>query len=106
MTAPDTRAKECADRCQLKEHKGYDTCQQSGECAYKRGPGRPKILRVGGARMTATLDQASYDTAKRLGNGKVNTGLRVALQRCARLDAEAEEVPHATGTGTGESTVG
>lgn len=73
----------------------------------KRGPGRPRILRVGGVRMTVTLDQACYDTAKRLGGGKVNTGIRNALLQVGTgLDAEPKEVPHATGADTGKSPVG
>ncbi len=28
-------AAECEDRCQLKEHKGYDTCNRSGDCQMK-----------------------------------------------------------------------
>ena len=26
----------CADCCQLKEHKGYDTCAQAGCCLYEQ----------------------------------------------------------------------
>ena len=29
----------CADCCQLKEHKGYDTCQQAGCCLYEQSFG-------------------------------------------------------------------
>ena len=30
----------CADRCFLKEHKGYDTCQRAGVCQYTEAFGK------------------------------------------------------------------
>lgn len=28
---------DCEDRCQLREHKGYITCNLSGQCAFAEG---------------------------------------------------------------------
>ena len=30
----------CEDRCFLKEHKGYDTCQRAGVCQYTEAFGK------------------------------------------------------------------
>lgn len=44
--------------------------------------GRPSLQPGGAARVTVTLDQATIDKAKRLGDGKLAPGLRLAVARC------------------------
>lgn len=61
--------------------------------APKRSPGRPRILRPDGKRMTVTLDQPCYDEAARLGNGKINTGIRKALQLSLQAGANLKREP-------------
>lgn len=91
---------DCADRCQLMHHKGYDTCAQSGRCdMLPRPQGRPRIVPADGKRITITLNAASYEKARNLGAGNISAGIRIAVERglqvSAQLEPQPEDVPDA-----------
>lgn len=44
---------DCEDRCQLREHKGYISCSQTGECAYMEQPSQSAPRQ----RLEAVLDE-------------------------------------------------
>lgn len=47
----------------------------------KQKRGRPALQPGGATRVTVTLDDATIEKAKRIGGGKLATGLRVAVAR-------------------------